>query len=87
LVFVLGHIGYYPRAGFGPALPFGRYPPCAIDPAVADAWMVRELRPGILGAVRGSVRCADALMRHEPWRECEPVHRGRPVLPLALSPG
>ena len=69
LVFVLGHIGYYPRAGFSPALPFGLRPPYAIDPAVADAWMVRELRPGILGAVRGSVRCADALMRPELWRE------------------
>lgn len=69
LVFVLGHIGYYPRAGFRPALPFGLYPPYAIDPAVADAWMVRELRPGTLGAVRGEVRCAHTLMHPELWRE------------------
>lgn len=69
LVFVLGHIDYYPRAGFRPALPFGLYPPYEIDPAVADAWMVRELRPGTLGAVRGGVRCAHTLMHPELWRE------------------
>ena len=69
LVFVLGHIGYYPRAGFRPALPFGLDPPYGIDTAVSDAWMVREIRPGVLGFVRGTVRCADALMLPEFWRE------------------
>ncbi|MFY9976321.1 MAG: N-acetyltransferase [Chromatiaceae bacterium] len=69
LAFVLGHIGYYPRAGFRPALPFGLDPPYGIDPAVSDAWMVREIRPGTLGSVRGTVRCADALMHPELWRE------------------
>jgi putative acetyltransferase len=69
LVFVLGHMGYYPRAGFHPALRFGLDPPYGIDPAVSDAWMVREIRPGTLGSVRGTVRCADALMRPELWRE------------------
>lgn len=69
LVFVLGHIDYYPRAGFRPALPFGLYPPYDIDPAVADAWMARELRPGVLGTVRGRLQCADALMHPELWRE------------------
>ena len=69
LVFVLGHIGYYPRAGFRPALPFGLDPPYGIDPAVSDAWMVREIRPDVLGSVRGPVRCADALMHREFWRE------------------
>jgi len=69
LVFVLGHIGYYPRAGFRPALPFGLDPPYGIDTAVSDAWMVREIRPGTLGSVRGTVRCADALMHPELWRE------------------
>lgn len=69
LVFVLGHIDYYPRAGFRPALPWGLRPPYEIDPAVADAWMVRELCPGTLGAVRGGVRCAYTLMHPELWRE------------------
>jgi putative acetyltransferase len=69
LVFVLGHIDYYPRAGFRPALPFGLRAPYDIDPAVADAWMVREARPGLLGAVQGAVRCADTLMHPELWHE------------------
>ena len=69
LVFVLGHIDYYPRAGFRPALPLGLRAPYPIDPAVADAWMVLETRPGLLGAVRGTVQCADALMHPALWRE------------------
>jgi putative acetyltransferase len=69
LVFVLGHIDYYPRAGFRPALPLGLCAPYAIDPAVADAWMVLETRRGLLGAVRGTVQCADALMHPALWRE------------------
>jgi putative acetyltransferase len=69
LVFVLGHIDYYPRAGFRPALPLGMRAPYAIDPAVADAWMVLETRPGLLGAVRGTVQCADALMHPALWQE------------------
>lgn len=69
LVFVLGHIGYYPRAGFRPALPLGLRAPYDIDPAVADAWMVRETGPGLLGTVQGTVRCAAALMNPELWRE------------------
>jgi predicted N-acetyltransferase YhbS len=69
LCFVLGHIAYYPRAGFRPALPFGLRAPYDIDPAVADAWMVREVRTGRLGSVQGTVRCADALMHPELWRE------------------
>jgi putative acetyltransferase len=69
LCFVLGHIDYYPRAGFRPAQPFGLHAPYDIDPAVADAWMVRETRPGLLGTVRGEVRCAEALMHPEYWRE------------------
>lgn len=69
LVFVLGHIEYYPRAGFRPALPLGLRAPYDIDPAVADAWMVLETRAGLLGTVRGIVRCADTFMRPELWRE------------------
>lgn len=69
LVFVLGHIGYYPRFGFRPASPLGFRAPYPIDPAVADAWMVLETRPGLIGSVRGPVRCADAMMHPEMWAE------------------
>jgi len=69
LVFVLGHIDYYPRLGFTPAAPLGLRAPYPIDPAVADAWMVLATRPGLLGEVRGTIRCADALMHPEMWAE------------------
>jgi hypothetical protein len=35
--------------------------------------MVHEARPGLLGAVRGTVRCADALMHPALWREQAPT--------------
>jgi predicted N-acetyltransferase YhbS len=69
LVFVLGHIGYYPKLGFRPASALGLDAPYPIDPAVADAWMVLETRPGLIGSVRGTVICADALMSPEMWAE------------------
>ena len=69
LVFVLGHIDYYPRFGFRPASPHGLAAPYPIDPAVADAWMVLETKPGLIGAVQGTIRCADAMMHPEMWRE------------------
>ena len=67
LVFVLGHPEYYPRHGFVPAIPLGLDAPYPISPQ--EAWMVRALRPGILGRVRGAVACAEALDRPEHWRE------------------
>ena len=67
LVFVLGHPGYYPRCGFEPAFPQGLAAPYPISPA--EAWMVRALRPGLLGTVRGTVVCADTMNRPEYWRE------------------
>jgi predicted N-acetyltransferase YhbS len=69
LVFVLGHIDYYPRIGFRPAAPLGLLAPYPIDPKVADAWMVLETEPGLLGKVQGTVLCADALMSPEMWVE------------------
>ena len=69
LVFVLGHIDYYPRFGFKPASPLGLDAPYPIDPAVADAWMVLATKAGLLGSVRGTVRCADAVMSPEMWVE------------------
>ena len=67
LVFVLGHPGYYPRHGFVPAIPLGLEAPYTITPP--EAWMVRALRPGILGQVQGTIVCADALNLPEHWRE------------------
>lgn len=67
LVFVLGHPTYYPRFGFEPAHPRSLMPPYPIRQEHADAWMVRALREGLLGAVTGRVRCADPLMRPEDW--------------------
>ena len=69
LVFVLGHIEYYPRLGFKPAGPQGLIAPYPIPEKVADAWMVQELRPGVLGKYKGTVTCADAMDRPEYWRD------------------
>ncbi|WP_207896275.1 hypothetical protein [Thiobaca trueperi] len=35
----------------------------------ADAWMVQALEPGLIGPVRGQVRCADALGDPRHWQE------------------
>ena len=67
LLFVLGDPAYYTRCGFGPALPHGLHAPHPIEPP--EAWMVRALAPGVLGTVRGTVACADALAPAEYWRE------------------
>ncbi len=69
LVFVLGHPGYYTRFGFRPACEQGLKAPFPIPPEHADAWMVREMKEGILGSVRGSVKCADTLNKEEYWVE------------------
>jgi len=68
-VFVLGHVGYYPRFGFEPAARRGLAAPYPIPDEVADAWMVAELAPGALGELAGTVRAAETLMRPEYWRE------------------
>lgn len=69
LVFVLGHPGYYPKHGFITAGTNGFDAPHPILPEDADAWMVQELRPGILGQVHGQVICANALDDPRHWRE------------------
>ncbi len=67
LVFVLGHPEYYPRHGFEPASRHGLAAPYPISPD--EAWMVRALRPGVIGRVDGTIVCADAMNRPEHWRE------------------
>ena len=69
LVFVLGHPGYYPRHGFKPAGALGFEAPYPIPAEHADAWMVQELRPGVIGTLSGKVVCADELNKPEHWRE------------------
>ena len=69
LVFVLGHPGYYPRYGFEPAGVQGFEAPYPIPEEHANAWMVQELRPGVIGSVSGKVKCADMLHKPEHWRE------------------
>ena len=69
LVFVLGHPDYYPRFGFKPAERLGLEAPFPIPMENAGAWMVQELRPGVLGKITGRVQCADTMNRPEFWRE------------------
>ncbi len=69
LVFVLGYPAYYSRHGFSPAGCRGFEPSYPIPPAQADAWMVQELQPNIIGHVKGAVKCADALDDPKHWQE------------------
>lgn len=69
LVFVLGHPAYYPRFGFVEAGVRGFEAPYPIAAKNAGAWMVLALHPGILGAVQGRVRCANAMDEPRYWRE------------------
>ncbi len=69
LVFVLGHAEYYPRFGFEPAGRLQLAAPFLIPEDHADAWMVRALRPDVIGSVSGTVICADAMNKAEYWRE------------------
>lgn len=70
LALVLGHPTYYPRCGFiNDAEKLGFEAPYPIPPKYADAWMVQELCPGIIGSEKGKVRCPDVLDEPEHWRE------------------
>lgn len=69
LVCVLGHPGYYPKAGFTPAGVHGISAPYPIPEKDAGAWMVQDLGSGLLGRVTGKLHCARALDRPEHWRE------------------
>jgi putative acetyltransferase len=69
LVFVLGHPEYYPRYGFQPAGCLGFEAPYPIPDEHANAWMVQELQPGVIGNVCGNLICADVLNQPEHWRE------------------
>lgn len=69
LVFVLGHPEYYPRFGFKPAGAQGFEAPYPIPAKDASAWMVQELRSGMIKNFNGKIVCADTLNEPEHWRE------------------
>jgi putative acetyltransferase len=69
VVFVLGHIEYYPKFGFTPAAKYGFEPTYLIPAEVADAWMVQALKPNILGTIKGKVMGSNSMNRPENWRE------------------
>jgi putative acetyltransferase len=69
LVFVLGHPEYYPRHGFSPAGIRGLHAPYPIPEKNAGAWMVQELRSGIIDRVKGAIMCADKMNEPQHWRE------------------
>jgi len=69
LVFVLGHPGYYAKFGFQPAGALGFAAPYPIPSEHADAWMVQELRPGVIGNIQGRIQCAGVLDQPRHWRE------------------
>jgi putative acetyltransferase len=53
IVVVLGHPNYYPRFGFSPSKPFGIV---WEHDAPEEAFMVKELREGVLARRQGVVR-------------------------------
>jgi putative acetyltransferase len=69
LVFLLGHLEYYPRFGFASASKLGFPPTYPIPPEVCNAWMVLALRPGVIGRVSGKVICCDAMNKVEVWHQ------------------
>ncbi len=70
LVFVLGHIEYYPRYGFiNDAKNLGFPAPYSIPEEVKDAWMIQSLVADGLKKYRGEIRCADEMNKEEYWRE------------------
>lgn len=69
LLFVLGYPDYYLRFGCVPAGARGFQAPFPILPKNADAWMVRELKPGSIEHNEGTVRCCNALNHPQYWQE------------------
>ncbi len=70
MVFVLGHMEYYPKFGFThDAGGLGFPAPYPIPAKHANAWMVQALRDDVLGRVQGDVKCSDVLNQPEHWQE------------------
>jgi len=72
LVFVLGHVAYYPKYGFIPnALSLGYPAPCPILEEYNDYWMVLPISPKGFEVGKGKIRCSDELNKPEHWRDDE----------------
>lgn len=70
LVFVLGHMDYYPRLGFKPdAKSYGYEAPFEIPEKHKEAWMIQFLSSNLLPEFKGQVQCCDMLNKEEYWRE------------------
>jgi predicted N-acetyltransferase YhbS len=69
LVFVLGHPSYYPRFGFQPAGVLGLEAPYPISDENVDAWMVKELKIGVIQRTQGRVECSSVLSHPKYWIE------------------
>lgn len=70
MVFVLGHMEYYPRHGFIPRAGEKGYPaPYSIPSEFAGAWMVQSLNSNGFVIGTGQVFCSDELDKPEHWRE------------------
>ena len=70
LVFVLGHMDYYPKFGFIPdAKKIGFLAPYPIPAEYANAWMVQSLNPEGFIIQKGNVICSNELNKPEHWRE------------------
>ena len=70
MVFVLGHIDYYPRHGYiKNAAQFGYLPTYPIPEKVKDAWMVQSLTDEAFPIKKGHILCCEELNRPEHWRE------------------
>jgi len=70
IVFLLGHIEYYPKHGFIPdAREYGYNTTYPIPEEVKDAWMFLSLTAEKFPIKRGRVLCCNELNRPEHWRE------------------
>lgn len=70
LVFVLGHMEYYPKWGFIPdAKKMGYSAPYPIPDEFANAWMVQPLNAKEFTVEKAQVVCANTLNKPEHWRE------------------
>lgn len=70
MVFVLGHMEYYPKFGFIPdAKKLGYSAPYPIPEEYANAWMVQSLNQNGFVIENGKVVCAKELNKPEHWRE------------------
>jgi putative acetyltransferase len=69
LVFVLGHPQYYPLSGFSPVGKSGFEAPYTIPEKNSDAWMIKALKPDVIGTYSGKIICAEKLNEPKYWQE------------------